>query len=149
MAERLNFEITTPERIVYTDEVDEVILPTPQGEIGILPHHIPLVSLLTAGEIRIKKGSETIHMATSGGFIQVKPNKVLVLADTAEQAEEIDEARAEEARKRAQGLLKEKRVDAREFAVLTAKIEKELARLKVAKRRRRKEPPPTVTSGLK
>ena len=81
-------------------------------------------------------------MATSGGFIQVKPDKVLVLADTAEQAEEIDEARAEEARKRAQGLLKEKRVDAREFAALTAKIEKELARLKVAKRRRRKEPPP-------
>ena len=145
---KINFEITTPERIVYTDEVDEVILPTPQGEIGILPHHIPLVSILSAGEIRIKKADEIIQMATSGGFIEVKPNKVVALADTAERAEEIDEARAEEARIRAQGLLKEKRVDAKEFATLTAKIEKELARLKVAKRRRRRREPPPATSGL-
>lgn len=143
--DKLNFEITTPERVVYSDAVDEVILPTPQGEIGILPHHIPLVSLVSAGEIRIKKGSETIHMATSGGFVQVQPKKVMVLADTAERAEEIDEVRAGEARQRAQALLKEKRVDAAEFATLSAKIEKELARLKVAKRRRRHETPRSQT----
>jgi F-type H+-transporting ATPase subunit epsilon len=141
MENKLNFEITTPERVVYSDAVDEVILPTPQGEIGILPHHIPLVSLVSAGEIRIKKGGETIHMATSGGFVQIQPKKIVVLADTAEHAEEIDEARAEEARKKVQALLKEKRVDAAGFAALSAKIEKELARLKVAKRRRRKQPP--------
>ena len=147
---KLNFEITTPERTVYSDQVDEVILPTPQGEIGILPHHIPLVSILSAGEIRIKKGNEIIHMATSGGFIEIQPNKVVALADTAERAEEIDEVKAEEAKKKAQELLKEKRVDAKEFATLTAKIEKELARLKVAKRRKRREPrgmgPPGVSN---
>lgn len=142
MANKINFEITTPERIVYSDQIDEVVLPTPNGEIGILPNHIPLVSLLSAGEIRVKKGSDVIYMAVSGGFIEVRPDKVMVLADTAEHAEEIDEAKAEEARKRAQELSKEKRADAREFAALSAKIEKELARLKVAKRRRRiKEPP--------
>jgi len=140
MAEKINFEITTPERKVFSDQVDEVILPTPNGEIGILPNHIPLVSLLSPGELRIKKGDEVNYLAVSGGFIEVRPDKVVVLADTAEQAEEIDEAKAEEARKKAQGLLEEKRVDATEFAALSAKIEKELARLKVAKKRRRRRP---------
>ncbi|MDD5040134.1 MAG: F0F1 ATP synthase subunit epsilon [Patescibacteria group bacterium] len=144
MALKIRFEITTPERTVFSDEVDEVILPTPQGEIGVLPNHIPLVSLLSAGELRIKKGGETIYMAVSGGFLQVRPDKVVVLSDTAERAEEIDETKADEARKRAQELVKEKRVDASEFARLSAKIEKELARLKVARKRRnpRQQPPP-------
>jgi len=147
MQNKLNFEITTPERVVYSDEVDEVVLPTPQGEVGILPHHIPLVSILSPGEIRIKKGGEVTHMATSGGFIEVQPKKVVILADTAERAEEIDEVRAEEARKRAQALLKEKRADATDFAAVAAKLEKELARLKVAKRRRRKQPPASPMPG--
>lgn len=146
MAGKLNFEITTPERVVFSAAIDEVVLPTPQGEIGILPNHIPLVSLLSAGELRIKKGGETTYMAVSGGFIEVRPDKVVVLADTAEHAEDIDEKRAEEARKRAQELSQEKRADAKEFAALSAKIEKEFARLKVArkKRRRRPEAPPRV-----
>jgi len=138
MADKINFEITTPERKVFSDQVDEVVLPTPNGEIGILPNHIPLVSLLSPGELRIKKGDEVNYLAVSGGFIEVRPDKVVVLADTAEQAEEIDEAKAEEARKKAEGLLKEKRVDATEFAAISAKIEKELVRLKVVKRRRRR-----------
>ena len=142
MADKLNFQITTPEKVVYSDEIDEVVLPTPQGEIGILPNHIPLVSLLNPGELRIKKGNEVIYMAVSGGFIEVRPDKVVVLADTAEQAEEIDEQKAEEARKAAEGLITEKRADAAEFARLSAKIEKELARLKVARRRRRRKEPP-------
>ncbi|MFA6098233.1 MAG: F0F1 ATP synthase subunit epsilon [Patescibacteria group bacterium] len=142
MANKINFEITTPERVVFSDQVDEVVLPTMQGEIGILPNHIPLVSLLSAGEIRIKKGKEEFFMAVSGGFIEVRPDKVVVLADTAERAEEIDEKRAEEARQRAQALAHEKRTDAREFAAITAKMEKELARLKVATRRRRRKEPP-------
>ena len=146
MAGKLNFEITTPERVVFSEEIDEVVLPTPQGEVGILPNHIPLVSLLSAGELRIKKGGETTYMAVSGGFIEVRPDKVVVLADTAEHAEDIDEERAEEARKRAQELSQEKRTDAKEFAALSAKIEKEFARLKVARKRRRRRPeaPPRV-----
>lgn len=134
--DKLHLEITTPERVIYTDDVDQIVLPTPQGEIGILPHHIPLMSLLIAGEIRVVKGAETVVLAVSGGFIEVQPERVVVLADTAERAEEIDEQRAEEARKRAESLLKEKRVDQEEFASLAAKMEKELARLKVVKKRR-------------
>lgn len=137
MAEKITFEITTPENVVYSDEVDEVVLPTASGEIGILPNHIPLVSLLIAGELRITKGKETTYLAVSGGFIEVQPGKVVVLADTAERAEDIDEKRAEEARKRAQELAEEKHVDATQFAALTAKMEKELARLRVVRRRRR------------
>ncbi|MFA5052046.1 MAG: F0F1 ATP synthase subunit epsilon [Patescibacteria group bacterium] len=147
MTDKIKFQITTPERVVYEDEVDEVVLPTLQGEIGILPHHIPLVSLLSVGEIRIKKGSETVYMAVSGGFLQVKPNQVTVLADTAEREDEIDEKRAEEARQRAHELLNKKRADATDFAAVSAKLEKELARLKVARRRRR-QPRYGPSSGL-
>ena len=136
MADKLHLQITTPERIIYADDVDEVIVPTPNGEIGVLPHHIPLMSLMSAGELRIKKGSDTVLLAVSGGFVEVQPAKVVVLADTAERAEEIDEQRAEEARKRAESLLKEKRVDQEEFASLAAKMEKELARLRVIRKRR-------------
>src|SRR3989344_3775663 len=127
---KINLEITTPERVILKDEVDELVLPTPNGEIGILPHHIPVVSLLAPGEIRITKGGSVTNMAVSGGFIEVQPDKVIVLADTAERAEEIDEQRAEEARQRAQKLLQEKRLDQEQFTALSVKIEKELARLK-------------------
>ncbi len=136
MPDKIKFQITTPERVVFDDEVDEVILPTQNGEIGILPHHIPLVSLLAAGEIRIRKGQDMTFMAVSGGFIQVKQKQVIVLADTAEREDEIDEQRAEEARQKAKELLTTKHAEAADFAAVTAKLEKELARLKVAKRRR-------------
>ena len=140
MAEnKLNFEITTPEKVVYSDKVDEVVLPTVQGEIGILPNHIPLVSILKPGELRIKKGKEEEYLAVSGGFIEVRPDKVVVLADSAEKSDDIDEEKAEEARKNAEKLLTEKRSDAKEFAALSAKIEKELIRIKVVKRRRRRK----------
>ncbi|MFH1207027.1 MAG: F0F1 ATP synthase subunit epsilon [Patescibacteria group bacterium] len=147
MPDKIKFQITTPERVVFEDEVDEITLPTQQGEIGILPHHIPLVSLLSAGEIRIKKGDEIIFMAVSGGFIQVKPTQVTVLADTAEREEEIDEQRAEEARQAARDLLTTKHADAADFAAVSAKLEKELARLKVVRRRRR-EPRRNPSEGV-
>ncbi len=137
---KIKFEITTPERVVYSAEIDEVILPTMMGEIGILPNHIPLVSILKAGELRVKNNGEEESIAVSGGFIEVRPDKVLVLADTAEKSEEIDEQKAEEARMAAQKIMDEKRVDNREFAALTAKIEKELVRLKVARKRRSRRP---------
>ncbi len=144
MADKLHFQITTPEKTVFSDTVDEVILPTPMGEIGILPHHVPLVSLVKPGEIRIKKGSDTSYLAVSGGFIQVHPDKVVVLADTAERAEDIDEMRAEQARARAQRMMEEKRSDSVDFAAVAAKIEKELARLRVARRRTRRRPQPSL-----
>ena len=136
MIDKINIKITTPERIVMSDEVDGVVLPTAMGEIGILPHHIPLVALLAPGEIRVKKNNEELLLAVSGGFIEVQPTRVVVLADTAEHAEEIDEQRAEEARKRAEELRTSKRVDATDFAMVAAKLEKELARLRVARKHR-------------
>lgn len=136
MADKIHLKITTPERVVLAEHVDEVVLPTTMGEIGILPHHIPLVAVLAPGEIRVKKDKENLLLAVSGGFIEVQPNRVVVLADTAEHAEEIDEQRAEEARKRAEELRTSKRADATDFALVASKLEKELARLRVARKHR-------------
>lgn len=138
----IKFQIVTPERIVLEEEIKQVTVPTQMGEITVLPGHIPLVAALSAGEIRAKKNGEEILMAVSGGFLEVSKNKVVILADTAERAEEIDAKRAEEARARAEHLKEEKRFDRVEFAALQARIEKELARLKVARRHRHRSGAP-------
>lgn len=141
MTRTIKFEITTPEKKVYSEDVEQITIPTLEGEITVLPGHIPLVAALKAGELRVIKNKEEIPMAVSGGFIEVTPDKVVVLADSAEHAEEIDEKRAEEAKARAAKLMTEKKFDAEEFAVLSAKIEKELARLHVAKKRKHRHTP--------
>jgi F-type H+-transporting ATPase subunit epsilon len=146
MDKKIKFEITTPEKTVYSDEVDQVTIPTKQGEITILPDHIPLVAALLPGELRVVKDKEEKVMAVSGGFVEVAANKIVILADSAEHAEEIDVKRAEEAKARAEKLLSEKRFDAEEFALLSAKIEKELARLKVARKKKYRDLPPTTLS---
>ena len=134
MAE-IRLKIVTPERVLYEDTVSQLSVSTTTGQITILPHHLPLVSLLAPGEIIIKKGTQSEDlMSVSGGFIEVLPNQVVILADTAEKAAEIDEQRAEEARNRAQELLKTKVVDAEQFAHFSASLEKELARLRVARK---------------
>lgn len=131
------FEITTPERTVFSAEVVQVSLPTRDGEITVLAHHLPIVSLLKSGELRIvPKSGDTMMMAVSGGFIEVQGNKVIVLADTAEHAHEIDEERAERARARAQELMADHQ-DEESSATATAELEKNLARLHVARRHRR------------
>jgi F-type H+-transporting ATPase subunit epsilon len=135
MPTKINFKIATPERVVFRDEVDQISLPTSTGEITILPNHIPLVSILTPGEIRIRKDNVETLLSVSGGFVEVLSDKVVVLADTAERAEELDLERAEQARRRAEQALTEKRFDAKEFAALSAQIEKEVARVKVARKR--------------
>jgi F-type H+-transporting ATPase subunit epsilon len=141
---KINFKIATPEKVVYKDEVDQITLPTQMGEITVLPEHVPLISVLKPGELLIKKGDDVTPLAVSGGFIEVLADKVVVLADTAERVEELDVERAESARKRAEEALTQKRFDAKEYATLSAKIEKELARLRVAKKYRIK----TAKKGL-
>lgn len=143
----LKLSITTPEKTIYTDEVDQVTLPTHMGEITVLPHHLPLVALLQPGELRVVKGRDTVPLAVSGGFVEVRPDEIIVLADTAERSEEIDETRAEEARQRAETLMKEKRTDSVEYAALQAKLEKELARLRVKRRHHRGTGPQPITGG--
>lgn len=127
-------KIITPEREIFSDSVEQVTLPSVDGEITVLPAHIPLVSILRAGEVVIKKGGETIPLAVSGGMIKVTGEEVVILADTAERVEEIIEERAAEAHDRAKKLLEEKTFDANEFATIAAKMAKELARLKVARK---------------
>jgi len=131
----LKLKIVTPEKILFEEKVSQVSITTIMGEITILPNHIPLVSQLASGEIIVKKnGDEEDLMAISGGFVEVLPDQVVILADTAERAEDIDEERAEEARKQAEEVLKTKASDAEAFAMFSAKIEKEMARLKVARK---------------
>lgn len=134
----ITFEIATPERIVYKEQVDSLTLPTKDGEITILPNHIPLVAVLVPGVAVVRKGGVEQYMAVSGGFIEVQPNnRVVVLADTAERAEELTLAAIEKARADAEHALHEKRsMDDESFAAAAAGLERELARLRVARKRR-------------
>lgn len=134
MAETFRFEITTPERTVFSADIRQVTLPTSTGEITVLRHHVPLVSLLVPGVLHIiRENGEELVLAVSGGFIEVQSNKVTVLADTAERAEEIDEARAEEARQRAEQAMKERK-DTEAFTSANASLERHLARLRAVRR---------------
>ena len=125
----------TPEKTVFEDSIDQVTLPTQEGEITVLPEHIPLIAVLAPGELTIKQDGKEIAMAVSGGMIEVRKNELTILADTAERAEEIDIKRAEEARERAEKLKDEKiRMDETEYAAVAALMERNLARIKVAKK---------------
>lgn len=132
---KIKFKIVTPERTVFEDEIDQATLPTAEGEISVLPGHIPLISILKAGDLVIKKGGEETDIAVSSGMIEVQKNQITVLADTAERAEEIDLTRAEEARKRAEDLKEERiQLDEAQYATAAAILEKNLARIRVAKK---------------
>lgn len=135
--DKLKFEIVTAERVVFSQDVDMVIAPGTEGELGILPKHTPLMTVLRTGELRVKNGSEEISMVVSGGFLEVHPDKVVVLADTAERADEIDLSRAEEARRRAEERLKARTVEI-DVARAEAALKRSLIRLRIAERRRKR-----------
>ena len=103
---KLLFEIVTAERLVSSQEVDVVVAPGVEGELAVLPHHAPLLTSLRPGEVLVRNDGEETYIAVSGGFLEVMPDKVTILADAAERAEEIDEQRAEEAFRRAQERIK-------------------------------------------
>jgi len=128
-------EIVTAEELVYSEEIDVLVAPGIDGELGILPRHAPLLTALKPGEIRVVKGGEETFMAVSAGFMEVLGNKVTILADTAERVEDIDVGRAEEALR-----LAEERVEARasdmDLERALSSIRRSQARLKVARRRR-------------
>ena len=133
---RIKFEIATPEKVVLKEEILQLTVPTQEGELTILPKHSPLVAVLKPGVMELRKLNGEIEIiSVSGGFVEVLLNKIIILADTAERAEEIDIERAEEAKRRAEESLKDLRsVDASQFAQLAAQIEKELARVRSAKK---------------
>ncbi|MBI2607664.1 MAG: ATP synthase F1 subunit epsilon [Candidatus Doudnabacteria bacterium] len=131
----IHFKLITPERVVLEKDADSITLPTQTGEITVLSHHLPLISNLVAGEIRLKTGNEEEVFAVSNGVIEVKPdNQLVVLADTAEFGHEVDLERAEQAREKAQKLMQESYKDEKVFADAAASLEKHLARLKVARK---------------
>ncbi len=104
----LHLEIVTQEKRLYSGDVDMIVAPGGEGELGILPHHAPLLTTLKEGALRVKQGGGEEYFSIGGGFMEVQPDHVIVLADVAEKAEDIDIARAEEARRRAEELLKER-----------------------------------------
>jgi F-type H+-transporting ATPase subunit epsilon len=137
----LLLEIVTPERLAYSDLVDSVQLPGSEGELGVLPHHAPLVSMLGVGELRIRKGGTEESFAIIGGFLQVRPDKVVVMAETADMASEIDLETAQHARREAELALEGgARTDAIDLAAARAALQHALLRIRVAERRHREGP---------
>jgi F-type H+-transporting ATPase subunit epsilon len=134
----LSLQIVTPERVVFSEEgIDSVTLPGSEGELTILPSHAPLMTALQPGPLLFRRGSEEVDVALSGGFMEVREDKVVILADTAERSDEIDIARAEAARLRAAELLAT-REGAIDIAATMAALERASARIRVAERRRRR-----------
>jgi F-type H+-transporting ATPase subunit epsilon len=136
----LQLDIVTPERLAYSDQVDEVIAPGSQGELGILPHHAPLLTTLGVGELRIKKGGAEEAFAVVGGFLQVRPDRVVVMAETADMASEIDLERAQAARREAEKTLEAGFVEPADLAIARAALQRALLHIRVAERRRREGP---------
>ena len=136
----LLLEIVTPERLAYSDSVDAVTLPGIEGELGVLPHHAPLVSMLGLGELRIRKGGAEESFAIAGGFLQVLPDKVVVMAETADMASEIDVERAAEARREAERALETGFHEGADLSAARAALQQALLRERVAQRRHREGP---------
>jgi len=133
----IQFELITPERVVFRKEADKITLPTAEGEITILPGHIGLVAALVPGIAKLTTKGKEEEVAVSGGFIQVGKDLVRVLADTAERGEELDLGVIEEAKKRAEKVMKEAvRLDDNQYAMAVAAMEREIARYKLAQKRK-------------
>jgi F-type H+-transporting ATPase subunit epsilon len=136
MADSLKLEIVTPEGTVYSEDVEMVTLPGIVGEMGIYPQHVPLMTQMVPGELTVHKDGKDLSIATGEGLIEVTANRIAVLTDLAIPADRIDEAKAEEARRRAEARLHEK-LSAEEAASVNASLARSLAQLRVKKRQRR------------
>jgi F-type H+-transporting ATPase subunit epsilon len=130
-------EIVTAERMVYSEDIDALVAWGMEGQLGILPHHAPLMTMLQPGDLMIRKNKEEDYFAISGGFLEVRPDKVIILADACERADEINMARAEEAKRKAQETMKAAPLSV-EAAAAEAALRRSLARLKTAEKKRRK-----------
>lgn len=131
MAERLTLELATPTRMVVAETVDEVVVPGSEGYFGVLPGHAPLLATLGIGELTYRTGREERHVAVSGGFAEVRNDKVIVLADTAELPQDIDRGRAERARDRAEQRLSGRSQDEIDYARAAAALARALTRIQV------------------
>ena len=136
MANTLRLEIVTPEAKTYSEEVEMVTLPGVEGEMGIYPMHVPLMTQIKAGELTVRRGSQDYFLAIGDGFVEITADKVAIMTDMAIKADDIDEAKAEEARRRAEARLAEK-LDDEEAALVSAALAHSLAQLHVKRRQRR------------
>ena len=132
MAERLTLELATPTRLVVATEADEVVVPGSQGYFGVLPGHAPLLATIGIGEVTYRVGREEYHVATAGGFAEVRNDKVIILADTAERPDEIDRARAEKAKERAERRLSGRAQEEVDFARCQIALARAMTRLQVS-----------------
>jgi F-type H+-transporting ATPase subunit epsilon len=131
----LKLEIVTPEARTYSEDVDMVTLPGIEGEMGVFPNHVPLMTQIAAGEVAVRKGGHDFFLAVGEGFVEITGDRVAILTDMAIKADDIDEARAEEARRRAEERLGEKLTE-EETAMVSAALAHSLAQLKVKRRQR-------------
>ncbi|HEY8837964.1 MAG TPA: F0F1 ATP synthase subunit epsilon [Dehalococcoidia bacterium] len=136
----LSLDIVTPERVVLSEDgFDIVVAPGIEGELGLLPRHAPLMTMLEIGELRARRGAEEMHLAIAGGFLEIRDNRVTILADAAERSEEIDIARAEAARRRAEEAMANRHAEL-DVAMVLAEARRAEVRVRVAQRRRRRAP---------
>jgi len=133
----IQLEIVTPEKLAFAEEVDSVVLPGTEGELGVLPHHAPLISTLGVGELRIRKGGVEEYFAIAGGFLQVLPDKVVVMAETADMSSEIDIEKARQARAEAEKALEAGYHEGADLVAARAALQQALLRIRVAERRHR------------
>ena len=131
----LRLEIVTPEAKTYSDDVDSVVIPGIEGELGVLPLHAPLMTLLEPGELRVLKGGQELRLAVGEGFVEITPEKVAVLTDMAVKESDIDESAAEEAIRRAEQAMSSEKMSTEEYASNTAALLRSLALVKVKRRR--------------
>jgi F-type H+-transporting ATPase subunit epsilon len=131
----LKLEIVTPEAKTYSEDVEMVTLPGSEGEMGIYPNHVPLMTQIVPGEVVARKGNQDFFLAVGEGFVEITGDRVAIMTDMAMKAENIDEAKAEEARRRAEARLSEK-LDDEEAAMVNAALAHSLAQLKVKRRHR-------------
>jgi F-type H+-transporting ATPase subunit epsilon len=133
----IRLEIVTPERQLFDEAVDSVVVPGSEGELGILPHHAPLLTTLGVGELRIRRGGFEESFAIVGGFLQVRPDKVVVMAETADVSSDIDVEKAQEARREAERALETGYREGADLAAARAALQQALLRIRVAERRHR------------
>ncbi len=129
----LRLEIVTPDEKTYSEEVEMVTLPGAEGEMGVMPGHVPLMAQVVAGELYVRKDNRDYFLAIGDGFVQITGERVAIMTDMAIKAENIDEAKAEEAKRRAEARLAEK-LDDEEAATVAASLAHSLAQLKVKRR---------------
>jgi F-type H+-transporting ATPase subunit epsilon len=131
----LRLEIVTPEAKTYSDDVDSVVIPGIDGELGVLPLHAPLMTQLEPGELRVLKGGQELRLAVGEGFVEITPEKVAVLTDMAVRESDIDESAAEEAIRRAEQAMSGEKLSNEEYAANNAALLRSLALIKVKRRR--------------